>query len=282
MINFHHSTFTWKTRPWSPDPNYRYAGGFVGELGQVYHVRFNIEARCEVRDESTGHQAELFLGADCRSEYTIAYRNLFQVPSAEWRMAFSRESRLTIARKPSDEQEEVSFARLRDIYQEHHIDLRSYPDSRELTEPGQIVEATLANLILGARSTYVEQGLTVSVEYPVNIINVNQADGEFQVCTGPVVLPDLATWDGREVTRVFLAHVAISQLDYVEFILQREVDAAEAERRWMDRPRGRDRFELLDSSNPPPDYPPARPRLTTYNETWELEATNVVMCAENR
>ena len=32
----------------------------------------------------------LYLGAPCRTEYTIARRNLFQIPSDEWRMAFSR------------------------------------------------------------------------------------------------------------------------------------------------------------------------------------------------
>ena len=33
---------TWKALPREPDPYYKYAGGFVGTFGQVYHVRFNI------------------------------------------------------------------------------------------------------------------------------------------------------------------------------------------------------------------------------------------------
>ena len=52
MIDFSRSTFTWHNHPWTPDPYYRYAGGFVGEQGQVYHVRFGLEASCEVRDEA--------------------------------------------------------------------------------------------------------------------------------------------------------------------------------------------------------------------------------------
>ena len=45
----------------------------------------------------------------------------------------------------------------------------------------------------------------------MDLININEEDAEFQVCTGPVVLPDLGTWDGSEVHRVFLADAAISE-----------------------------------------------------------------------
>ena len=283
MIDFPRSTFTWKSHPWMPDPHYRWAGGFVGTPGQIYHVRFNLEARCAVRDETGKRSAELFLGAPCRSEYTIARRNLFQIPSNEFRLVFSRKSRLNIAGRPSREAEEAPTARLDEAFQEHRIDVRAFSEVAELTDAGRIVEATLANDLLNAATTYrdAERNLTVTVEYPVNLININAEDGEFQVCTGPVILPDLATWDGNEVGRVFLAHVAFSRFDHVEFILRREVQAAPEEREWLDRPRGRDRQELIDPNDPPSNYPPARPRPTVYDETWELPASNVVLKAEN-
>ena len=283
MINFPRSTFTWKSHPWNPDPYYRWTGGFVGTPGQVYHVRFNLEAMCEIHDEAGGEGTELFLGAPCRSEYTIADRNLFQIPSNEWRLAFSRTSRLNIAHRPSCEAETASIDKLSDAFQEHRIDIRPFPDATELKDAGQIVQATLANDLLNARSTYRDPGTgrTVTVEYPANLININAEDREFQICTGPVLLPDLTTWDGHDVTRVFLAHVAFSHFDHVEFILQRDVEAAPEEREWLDRPRGRDRLELIDPENKPPNYPPSRPRPTVYNETWELEADNVVLRAEN-
>ena len=283
MIDFPRSTFTWQKHTQQPDPYYRYAGGYVSKPGQAFHVRFNLEAKCEVRDEATGQVTDMFVGAPCRSEYTIARRNLFQIPSGEWRMAFSRALRLAIARRPSTEREKVSVAKLSEAFQDHKIDVRLLPDPSELTDAAQIVEATLANDLLNACSTYrdADRGLTVTVEYPVNLINLNQAESEFQICTGPVILPDLATWDGHEVSRVFLAHVAISHLDHAEFILRRQVEASAAEREWLDKPRGRDRLELRDPDNPPPNYPPSHPWPTVYNEVWELEATNVLMRAEN-
>jgi hypothetical protein len=281
MYDFPRSTFTWRSHPWTGDPYYRYPGGFVGQPGDAYHVRFNLEAACTIRNDATGQVTELFLGAPCRIEYTIAMRNLFQVPSSEFRMPFSRRYRLALATEPSSVREEVTVARLDEAFHEHKINLRSHAQVRELGDTASIIEATLAGDLLNAVSTYHDaaRGLTVSLEYPVNLINLNVAGGEFQVCTGPLILPDLATWDGEEVARVFLAHAAFSAFDHVEFILQREVDAAPEARAWLDAPRGRDRLELLDPAKRPPGYPPPRPRPTVYHETWELPATNVVLCA---
>ncbi len=283
MINFHASTFTWMGHPIKPDPYYKYSGGFVGRFGQVYQVRFNLEAACQVLDEASGHVSEMFLGAPCRAEYTIASRNLFQVPSNEFRMAFSREHVLPIATGPSDEPEQTPVRKLNESFQGYKIDIRHHKGSSELTDVRAIIYATLANDLLSARSTYrdSERSLTVTCEYPVNLINVNEDDGEFQVCTGPVILPDLATWDGQGVSRLFLAHVAFTAFDHVEFILQREVDASDADRAWLEQARGLDRNELIDPENRPADYPPRRWQLSTYDEVWELAGTNVIVRAEN-
>ena len=216
MINFSRSSFTWQAHPWQPDPYYKWPGGFVGEHGQVYHVRFTLEARCVLR------------GAPCRSEYTIASENLFQIPSGEWRMPFSRSSIPAIAQRPSMESEEVSARSLADAYQDYTIDIRSYPASEALEEADAIVASTFAGDAQNARSVYQDEasGIEVELEYPINVMNLNAADGQYQVCTGPILLPDLATWDGSDVHRVFVAHAAFSRRDRVEFILRRPVQAA--------------------------------------------------------
>ena len=266
MIDFPRSLFTRKSQPWRTHPYYRYQGGFVGMPGQAYHVRFTLEAACTVEHHAAGTTAELFLGAPCRSEYTIASRNLFQVPSGEYRMAFSRTAKLSLATGPSTDAEPVSTEPLGTGYQDHTIDIRALPGASRLTDAAAVVEATLRHDLLNAQSRYVREGFTVTVEYPVNLINLNEEDAEFQVCTGPVLLPDLATWDGQQPARVFLAHAAFSAFDHVEFILRRQVEAAPEERRWLDQPRGRDRFELIDPAVAPPDHPPRRPRPYAFNE----------------
>ena len=279
MINFPRSTFTWQIHPWVPDPYYKWAGGFVGQPGQVYHVRFHLDARCLLRDAQGQTVAEFFLGAPCHTEYTIARTNLFQLPSAEWRLAFSHTDSLPIASRPSAEREEVRATPLSRGFQDWRLNLRSFAGERVLSAVAPIVQATFAGEALNARTAYRDAGtgLGVELEYPVNVMNLNAADGEFQVCTGPVLLPDLATWDGGSVHRVFIAHAAFSRFDRVEFILRREVAAAPEERVWLDQPRGRDRLELADPEQRPPGYPPPRPRPTVFNETWDLEARNAVI-----
>ena len=68
----------------------------------------------------------------------------------------------------------------------------------------------------------------------------------------------------------------------MEFILQREVNASDSEREWLDAPRGRDRYELIDNNKRPPNYPVQRPNPTVFNETWELAASNIILRAENQ
>ena len=283
MIAFHRSSFHWRSWPWKPDPVYKYTGGFVGIPGQAYHVRFHLEAACTVEDVDTGHKTELYLGAPCRSEYTIARRNLFQVPSDEWRMAFSRNLNVPISRRPSTESAVIAGTPLEKQFQAHDIDIRRYEAEDVLTDAHEVVEATLNRYLMNGRTSYhdSERKLEVTLEFPVDLININEEDEEFQVCTGPVVLPDLETWDGREVHRVFLADTAISGFDHAEFILRREIEAAEREKHWYEAPRGRDLLELNDPENPPPDYPPRRPRPLVYNEIWEKEAENVILTTKN-
>ena len=281
MTDFSRSLFTRKSQPWYPDRYYRYAGGFVGTPGQSYHVRFTLEAACTVEHQATGTTAELFLGAPCRTEYTIASRNLFQVPSGEYRMAFSRTAKLHLAKRPSTEPEPAHTEPLGTNFQDHTIDIRAFPHPTRLTDAAAVVDATLRHDLLNAQSRYVRDGFTITLEFPINLINLNQDDAEFQVCTGPVLLPDLATWDGTQPARVFLAHAAFSAFDHLELILRRQVEAAPEERRWLDQPRGRDRFELIDPAAAPPGHPPRRPRSYAFNETWELAAQNAILCAAN-
>lgn len=283
MIDFPRSFFTWKTFPVQDDPYYKYAGGFIGREGDVRHVRFNIEASCAISDDNGGVLAELFVGAPCRTEYTIPRQGFFQIPSSEFRMAFSRSHRIPIARRPSSEKEPASAQKLSESFHDHDISLKELPHPIELTAAEPLIEATLANALLNASCAYrdAQTGLRVTVQFPVNLINVNREDATFQVCTGPLVLPDLATWNGRGVDRVFLAHVAFTAFDYIEFILRREVAAAPEELEWLHQVEGRDRNELHDPNNRPPGYPPKRPSPTVYHEVWAFPSSNTILRAPN-
>ena len=64
--------------------------------------------------------------------------------------------------------------------------MRSHSDFSELTDVSEVIDATLNGDLLNARSTYRdnERNLSISVEYPVDVMNLNAVDKQFQVCTG--------------------------------------------------------------------------------------------------
>lgn len=284
MFNFHASSFTWESHPHEPDPFYKYTGGFVGNNGDIYQVRFNLQSACWIRNpKSVDKDLELFLGSPCRSEYTIADNNLFQIPSNEWRMPFSRRGGYTVASRPSWEQEPSQMRPHEEAWANHHIVTRYYQNTTELTTNQAIVTASQNDDLMNVRSTYhdKERGLEITIEFPVNLININAKNPQFQVCTGPLLLPDLNTWNGSDVSRIFVADGALTRFDRIEFILRREVEAAESEKKWLDQPRGLDRHELIDPSNAPEGFPPSRPKPTVFNEVWDLESTNIILRAEN-
>ncbi len=280
MIDFGRSYFTWTSHPTKPDPHYKYAGGFVGKDGAVHRVRIQFDATCTLTNDKTGKSDELFLLCPCRTEYTIVTENLFQVPNGEFRVVFGREHSVPLARRPSSEPEPLKRRKLSEQFASHQVDLRKFEPARTVTTAEGVIEATVADAVMNGRTTYRDaaRGVTVTLEYPIKLINLQQREKLFQVCMGPVPLPDLATWDGVSVDRAFLAHLAFSDFDYMEFMLRRTLEPAESEKGWFYAVRGRDRNELRDPKKVP-SAPRGRPGLTAYDEVVARQVTTEVLVA---
>ena len=102
MLDFTRSFITW-TRPHRQrHPYYKWHGGFVGQLGDIYRVRMQVEATMDVVDPSNDLRVRHFLIYRCRTELTIATDQFFMLPSGEWCEVFSRDHSVPIARLPSD------------------------------------------------------------------------------------------------------------------------------------------------------------------------------------
>ena len=282
MLDFTRSFLTW-TRPHRQrHPYYKWHGGFVGQLGDVYRVRMQVEATMDVVDPSNDVRVRHFLIYRCRTELTIATDQFFMLPSGEWCEVFSRDHSVPIARLPSD----VSEPGGRTPWNERFSDLEFRPVT--LANAGRILDgravnaAAQAGAIINGQTSFRDDrtGLDVRIEFPIRLINLHPDADKFQICCGPVILPDLATWDGHGVDRVFLAEVAFGSFDYAEFILRREIEPAEDEKVWFHEVRGRDRLELWDERNQPPEpLRQQRPRPHVYHETWSVDAENVILKA---
>ena len=137
-----------------------------------------------------------------------------------------------------------------------------------------VIQATRDSALLNAVCSFRDDArqLTVTVEFPVELINFDEPNAKFQVCTEPVIVPDLATWDGQGLDRVFLAGVAFSSFDRVEFILQRAIEPADSELSWYHEVRGRDRNEVREGAVEPPGVERGRPKPLVFNEVWTRDA----------
>ncbi len=280
MIDFGRSYVTWKSKPIMRHPHYKYPG-FEGTEGAVHRVRIQLDSACTLTNEKTGEKEQFFLVLPCQTEYTIVKENLFQIPSSEWRMLFGHEDSIPLSYAASDEAEDLKRTKISDWFEEHTFQIRSIENARELTTHDEVIEATLADELMNARTTYRDEKRQVSVtlEFPVKLINLQKKEKLFQVCMGAVPIPDLGTWDGTSVNRAFLADLAFSEFDYIEFILQRTLEVAEHEKEWYYQVRGRDRFELHDPTNPPPGYPPPRPKPKVFHEVIPQKTETVVLSA---
>ena len=257
------------------------------------NARIPIDCRCTITESGSDREYAYVLGVNCKTERVGVDRDIWTDPNADFVPIMSTEEFLmikTFARvgtrvrlfPPSrGAQPDRQRGRVADAFDSLRIDIH-YTEGEVLMTNERIVGAVLGNERLVGKTTLKNERYSCTLEYPMKTINANERDGIYQPDTGPVILPDLDTWDGEEVHRVFAAHAAITSFDHVEFILRREIEPADAEKAWLDKPRGRDRHELLDPNRKPAGYPPPRPRPTVYNETWELDAVNTVTAAENK
>ena len=273
MIDFSRSFLTWTHYPFVPDPVYKYPGGLLAAQGDVVGVRLKADARLEVRPDH-GAPFTCYVIAPCRTEYTIVTENHFQIPSGEFRGVYSDSIQIPIAKRPSIEKEHVSRRPISDGFAGFKIDIQHFQKTKPLLTAADVIEATKDAALMNATCMYREQklGLTITVEFPVELINYDEGHGTFQVCTEPLVLPDLTTWDGAGLDRVFLAAVAFGTFDHAEFILRREIEAAERELSWYHEVRGRDRHELHEGATAPSQISLKRPLPLVFNEVWDKKA----------
>ena len=273
MIDFSRSFLTWTHHPHEPDPVYKYTGGLLADSGDVICVRLKADARLTISPDA-GEAFTCFVISPCRAEYTIVSDNLFQIPSGEYRAVFSETLGIPIGKRPSIEAEDLSRQSLADNYERFDVDIRRFAHAEPLASVPEVIEASWDGALMNATCTYRDEArsLTVTVEFPVELINFDEKNEKFQVCTEPVIVPDLATWDGDGLDRVFLAGVAFSDFDRVEFILRREVEPAASELSWYHQVRGRDRNELREGAVEPPDAERGRPNPLVFNEVWTRDA----------
>jgi hypothetical protein len=214
-IDFARSFMTWM--PHAPDGNI---------------ARIQLDAACTLADPATGSAETYYLIAPCRSERMYLDTPLFQMPNYEFCGIWSA-SELLILRthwvSVRDHREYGGYgappARFRGV----RLDVRTLHAAEPLTTAESIIEATLANRPLIARTELRDPdgGQTATLEYPIKTMNVARHPNRFQIDTGPLIVPDFTSTAPHPIERFEVAHVVYNTFDRAEFILRRPTPIGE-------------------------------------------------------
>ena len=216
--NFASSYMTWDLPP-RDDPR-RNARHNI-PLGNK--ARIQLEAIADVIDEETGASEQFVLIAPCRAEWVYAEKQLFQIPSRDYRNIYSLTEERRMGRAITYGGESHRGHPVSDTFQSLEIDIVRFPQGRVLDTPAAVNEATGNNVPLIGRTEIREEARRKRyvLEYPIKTMNFRPENSSFQVDTGPLLVPDFDSGEPRTIDRLEMAHVVYNRLDYAEFILRR-------------------------------------------------------------
>ena len=185
-------------------------------------ARIQLDAACTLLDEATGKSEQFYLIAPCRAERMYLDTPLFQLPNYEFCGIWSADEFLIIRTAWVSARDNRQYGLGRERWRDIHLDIRTFAHTELLTGDPAIVQATLDNRALTARTELYDAatGQRALLEYPIKTMNVMLEPPRFQVDTGPLILPDFNATVTHPIEAFQMAHVVYNVMDKAEFILR--------------------------------------------------------------
>ncbi|MFP3902727.1 MAG: hypothetical protein ACLFWB_00665 [Armatimonadota bacterium] len=183
------------------------------------NARIQVEATCTVTQD--GHEpVEYTLVASCKSEDTYVDENLFKTPNYDFCVIFSEdEYRIHRVGRTADAHELDTGSNAQRFHDVRFTNREC--EAEKLPDAAAVVKATHDGRIIVCRTRIEDpdRGFSALLEYPVKTMNVRSDPAEYQVDTGPVLLPGL--WGETTALEDFrLAYIAYNRPDRAEVVVQ--------------------------------------------------------------
>ncbi|HET8524052.1 MAG TPA: hypothetical protein VFL82_12525 [Thermomicrobiales bacterium] len=193
-------------------------------------ARIQIDAVCTLVEDN-GAEETFYLIAPCRSERMYRDDQLFQMPNYEFSGIFTNDECVILRTHWTSEREQPEYGRNTDRFDHVAIDIRHHAQAEPLADRSAIVEATLANrpLVARTRITRPDGKGHALLEYPIKTMNVTRNPAQYQVDTGPLIVPNFESDAQRTIERFDVAHVVYHTFDQAEFVLRRPLVVGEHE-----------------------------------------------------
>lgn len=201
------------------------------------NARIPLECRCLIRERDTNRQEEFVLGASCKTERVGVDCDIWPQPNADFAPIYSlrqfahvktydRAGRTVPLYPPSlGQQSERPSGLCEGVFDAVRIDLCRV-DAELLTDVESIIESTLNNWPLVARTRLETPRYVVELDYPIKTINVSERDAIYQTDTGPVLLPDLSRDFDQMLDGLELAYCAFNNPGWIEFLVRAPSEVA--------------------------------------------------------
>lgn len=201
------------------------------------NARIQIECRCLVIEKSTGQTQTFVLGASCKTERVGVERDIWTEPNSDFVPIFSEDRFLTLktyARAGIDvelyppgsgTQTDRQTGTIADAFDNVRIDVAEC-EGTVLETAEEIVNATLANDLLVARTEIESERYRSTIEHPIKTMNANERDMVYQTDTGPVLLPDLTQPPESILDNLELAFSAFNNPAWIEFLVRTSTEIA--------------------------------------------------------
>ena len=209
VTDFGRSFITWTRKP--RDGDFR--------IGWGNSVRINLEARVTIDRESDGSSEDFYLGAACRSEWMYRDSEHFKLPGSDFLMAYARDRCLKFSANITSPQDRPEIDPFIELLTALNFEITRTDGARLLESEVDVAEAarSASPVIATTKIRNEKLGRSAVLEYPVKTLNYHPDHQRFQVDTGPVLWPDLASPEPAPIRWINLAFVAYNRLDEAEF-----------------------------------------------------------------
>ena len=199
-----------------------YGRSFLIGNGPGNEVRFWVESRTRIIDESSGQSEDYVQVGSCKSEHTFAKKNLLHDDNYDFLPVFGPEWSVVYRRHAYLHDGYREIRRSEEWWNGQQYRLIVGSDVEELTSDAAVREATYNSVPIVAQTQVRNEGtgLQAIMEYPVKTMNTNRANDIYQVDTGPVAFPDLSQRRARHIDALSLAFVVFNAPHFADFVLE--------------------------------------------------------------
>lgn len=181
--------------------------------------RRRLMSSLSIEDVQSKVTSRYYLGVACRAEDVYGSKNrgqLFLSPGYEFYAVFASDS-ILFGRKQTPYRPQNSSMSLNSGLKSLDISLRSGKFA-VLSNAAEIQQASRAGIPLQARVSYQMQGRTITLEFPIDIMNTVAGTNKFQGTAGPVLVP-AKSWQAQTgLDHLRRAHIVFKSLDEFELV----------------------------------------------------------------